>query len=210
MEEKSNFNHSNTPLPTIKGASSRIYKIDSDGFVEPIWESYNFNIYSLIPYGDQSLLIGTNDRGRLYSVQNRSEGSLIQQTPDGGELTVLIPDPIHPNSIIAISSNPAKIYRLPSGVAETGLYKSPVIDLKQIVKLGNLLPTTGNNLTSLSTFRTRTGNTEDPDNTWNSWVDAKKNNGDGKIISPHARYLQYEIACPSTNSQRLPKFSRSS
>lgn len=201
MEEKSNFNHSNTPLPTIKGASSRIYKIDSDGFVEPIWESYNFNIYSLIPYEDQSLLIGTNDRGRLYSVQNRSEWSLIQQTPDGGELTVLIPDPIHPNSIIAISSNPAKIYRLPSGVAETGLYKSPVIDLKQIVKWGNLLPTTGNNLTSLSTFRTRTGNTEDPDDTWNSWVDAKKNNGDWKIISPHARYLQYEIAFPSTNSQ---------
>ena len=208
--KEGNSNHSNTPSPAVKGGSSRIYRIDNEGFVEPVWESYNFNIYSLLPDENQSLLIGTNDKGRLYSLQDRSEWSLLQQTPDGGELTVLLPDPIHHDSVLAVSSNPAKIYRLQTEEAETGVYTSAVIDIKQIVKWGNLLPVTDNSVTPFSTFRTRSGNTEDPDDTWNDWADVKKNNGDWEINSPHARYLQYEIVFPSetTPGQSNEKIKR--
>ncbi len=195
--KEANSNHSNTSPSAGKRGSSRIYRIDNEGFVESVWESYNFNIYSFILNANQSLLIGTNDKGRLYSVKDRREWSLLQQTPDGGELTVLTPDPIHPDSVLAVSSNPAKIYRLQSGEAETGVYTSAVIDIKQIVKWGNLLPVTDNSVTPFSTFRTRSGNTEDPDDTWNDWADVGKNNGDWVIKSPHARYLQYEIAFPA-------------
>ncbi len=198
--KEGNSNHSKTPPSAVKGGSSRIYRIDNEGFVEPVWESHNFNIYSFILYANQSLLIGTNDKGRLYSVLDRSEWSLLQQTPDGGELTVLIPDPIHPDSVLAVSSNPAKIYRLQSGKAETGVFTSAAIDIKQIVKWGNLLPVTDNSVTPFSTFRTRSGNTEDPDDTWNDWADVEKNNGDWVIKSSHARYLQYEIAFPSEST----------
>ena len=198
-------NNTKTPPTAKKGGLSKIYMIDREGFVEPIWITFNFNIYSFIPYEDQTLLIGTNDKGRLYSVVDRNEWSLLQQTPDGGELTVLIPDPIHLGSVLAVTSNPAKIYRLQSGVAETGVYTSAVIDIKQIVKWGNLLPVTSDSVAPLAVFRTRSGNTEDPDATWNDWTDVEKGNENWIVKSPNARYLQYEIAFAAETAPGLSK-----
>ncbi len=188
----SDSNSNNAPKSNDQG-SSRIYKIDSEGFVDPYWETLNFNIYSLIRFADNNWLIGTNDKGRLYSVVNRNEWSLLQQAPDGGELTVLIPDPMHHESVLAITSNPAKIYRLQVDVAGTGVYTSDVIDAQQIVRWGNLLPVTDSPLVSPTSFRTRSGNTDKPDDTWNDWIDVIKNAENWELKSPNARYLQYEI-----------------
>ncbi len=173
--------------------SSTIFTIDREGFVEAYWGLPRSHIFSMFFAGSDELIIGTNDKGRLFSVHDRGDWRLLQQTPTGGEISVLHPPPNGEDGLYLITSNPARIYRLKGSPSSSGEYISKVYDARQIAKWGRVLAVSGNAIDSFESFATRTGNTEEADATWSEWTPVTLTESGLLISSPVARYIQYRI-----------------
>jgi len=184
--------------------SSILYKLDKEGFVEALWRTPRSNIYSFQRLGQGDWLVGTNDDGKLYSVSENREWSLLQQLPLGGEVSDLLPDPAQEGALLVITGNPAKIYRLKKEPSAEGSFKSDILDARQVARWGNLLPVSGGSAPPIASFRTRSGNTGEPDDTWSDWQDVENNEGVRTIRSPNSRYLQY-AATLSAESEASPQ-----
>ncbi len=172
--------------------SGIIFSIDESGFVEAYWGLPAANVFSFAQTSSGEMLVGTNDSGRIYSVVDRGTWKLLQQSPKGGEVSVLLPDPANEGDLLVITSNPARIYRIEAEQEDDGIFTSTPIDVGQIAQWGNLHAMIGG---SGATFRTRSGNTDEPDETWAPWAEVV-DSGKGNLYStesPNARFLQYEI-----------------
>lgn len=167
---------------------SFLYRIDPSGFVEPWWTPGSSKIYSFLQDGED-LLIGTDEQGSLYQVRGRNRWALLQNVPNGGQLTGLLPTGNDNGDVLVFTSNPASVYLLKGEPATEGEYISTVIDAKQIARWGNLRPEglQPNDLPGMAWF-TRSGNSPNPEANWSAW---KPLDGQ-KIASPQARFLQYK------------------
>ncbi len=170
-----------------------IYRIATDGFYEKYWSAPDEAIYSMILLHDGSLLVGTGDKGRIYSVSSPNRWKLLQKTSDGAQVSALLPATGESKEYYAVTSHPAWVCRLNFDLADKGAYISKALDANQVSQWGNVHPD-GNAPTNTSLeFSTRSGNTEKPDKTWSDWSATTPLNSEINIISPPARYLQYRV-----------------
>ncbi len=184
--------------------SSILYKLDKEGFVEALWRTPRSNIYSFQRLELGEWLVGTNDDGKIYTVSENREWSLLQQLPLGGEISELLSDPAHVGAVLVITGNPAKIYRLEKENSAEGSFTSDTLDARQVARWGKLLPVSGGSAPPVASFRTRSGNTSEPDDTWSDWQVVENDEDVWTIRSPNARYLQYE-ATFSAESESSPQ-----
>jgi len=173
-----------------KGA---IYRIDANGFYEKFWSVPDEAIYSMILLPDGSLLAGTGDKGRIYSVADANHWKLLQKTSDGAQVSALLADAGKSKQYFAATSHPGKLYRLDFARATGGTYSSKAFDAKQKSLWGKIHPDgTAPDGTTLN-FSTRSGNTDKAEKTWSDWSDAKPLSSEIAVASPSARYLQYRV-----------------
>ncbi len=186
-------NAAKAPGETEKSLGA-IYRIDTNGFYESYWSApAGEAIYSMILLPDGSLLAGTGDKGRIYSITDANHWKLLQKTSDGAQVAALLPASGESKEYFAATSHPAKIYRLDFSLAESGIYTSKAFDATQNSQWGKLHPD-GNVPTGTKLeFSTRSGNTEKPEKTWSDWSDPKPLSAEIAITSPAARYLQYRV-----------------
>ena len=170
-----------------------IYRIDTNGFYERYWSAPGEAIYSMILLRDGSLLAGTGDKGRIYSISSPSHWKLLQTTSDGAQVAALLPDTGEAKEYFAATSHPAKIYRLDFALAESGTYTAKAFDAKQKSLWGKLHPDGDVPAGTKLEFSTRSGNTEKPEKTWSDWSDPKPLGAEIAVASPPARYLQYRV-----------------
>ena len=171
-----------------KGA---IYRIDTNGFHERYWGAPGAAVYSMILLGDGSLLVGTGDKGRIYSVSGRRRWKLLQKIGDGAQVSALVAGREEPEVYYAATSHPGKLYLLDFALAAEGTYTSKVFDAKQKSEWGKLHPDAEVPEGSKLEFSSRSGNTEKPEKTWSDWSDATAVSPEIGLTSPSARYLQY-------------------
>ena len=171
-----------------KGA---IYRIDANGFYEKYWSAPDEAIYSMILLPDGSLLAGTGDNGRIYSVADAIHWKLLQKTGDGAQVSALLADIGKSKQYFALTSHPGKLYRLDLTLATNGIYTSRAFDAKQISLWGRLHPVGDVPNDTTLEFSTRSGNTEKPEKTWSDWSEPRPLSAEISISSPSARYLQY-------------------
>lgn len=175
---------------TIPG---KVFVLDKYGHVDIFWENQNSALLSFSQNGENSLLVGDNDNGKIYQVNGLNDWALIQQAKKGGDISAIIPDTANKGSYIVVTSNPSIIYRLGSQQAQKGQYLTDVFDAKQIVVWGSLELQLESEIGFRPIVMTRSGNTESPNSSWNKWVKLKTDNDFLKILSPAARYLQCKI-----------------
>ena len=80
--------------PSVRGfatGGSVVFRIDADGRVEEWWRSGTDVGLSLAMRGENELLIGTGSSGRLYSVRERGDGTLLNELQES-QITALAPD----------------------------------------------------------------------------------------------------------------------
>lgn len=177
----------NTPEPPAKSrydltnAKSAVYRILPDGGNDLIWASANITAFSL--YAHQSgngVLIGTGDKGRVFSVSNDGRETLAIQT-DANQISTI---GNIGNQLFATSSNQGVLFRVgPENVSE-GSYESSVLDAKATATWGRIWWQSGGGVQ----IETRSGNTQKPDETWSGWASVGAN---AQIASPRSRYLQW-------------------
>jgi sugar lactone lactonase YvrE len=165
------------------GAKSAVFRISADGGSEVTWSSNSTVGFGLKPLPDGRTLVGTGDKGRIYSVtSDRSYTLLVQSREDQTSTIISVGD-----SLFATSSNLGRLYRLGSQTVPEGTYSSPVHDTKFAGKWG-VVTWRGEGGVEL---QTRSGNTETPDATWSDWSASYKNPLGDQIASPRARFVQW-------------------
>ena len=169
---------------------SGIIKISPSGIIKDIWNKNTDMVQSIYLQQDQSLLVGTSDKGRLYKIFADEERTLVLKL-DGAQVVGFAPSTN--SSTWVATSNLGKIYRVLPDYMNKGFYQSPVIDAKSTTRWGAIQWQSEQTSGCKINFYTRSGNTEKPNDTWSSWSSSTFRNHEMEIISPAARFLQWKI-----------------
>ena len=168
----------------VSNARSAVFRILPDGATDVVWSSPNVTAFSIAPaLQPGSVLIGTADKGRIYSVTNDGRDTLLLQSPEGQISSLFVKN----NQIYAASSNQGKLFRFGNDLVAEGTYESPVRDAKLTASWGRIWWRGGGAVE----VQTRTGNGERPDATWSDWSAPYKNPDGNQISSPRARFIQW-------------------
>ena len=174
----------------VSNARSAVFRILPDGATDVVWSSTTITAFSIAPaLSGGSVLIGTADKGRIYSVTNDGRDTLLLQSPEGQISSLMVKG----NQVYAASSNQGKLFRFGNDLVSEGSYESPVRDAKLIASWGRVWWRGAGNIE----VQTRTGNGERPDGTWSDWSPAVKNADGNQISSPRARFIQWRTVVRS-------------
>lgn len=168
----------------LTGAKSAVYRILPNGGTEVIWSSTSVTAFSI--YAHQTgngVLIGTSDKGRIYSIRNDGGETLVVQS-DAGQISAIRAS--GPN-LYAAASNQGVLYRIGASPVREGIYESMVFDAGSSADWGRLWWRSAGNVR----IETRSGNTESPNETWTGWNAVQGTAQSGRVASPRARYLQW-------------------
>ncbi len=173
----------------LTGAKSAVYHILSDGSVDLLWSSQTVTGFSIFAQPSGGVLLGTSDKGRIYSITNDGRETLLLQSGAGQISTIRSVG----SDIYATSSNQGRLYKLSSDTMAEGSYESAVLDAKTTSTWGRIWW----NSSGRVQIQTRSGNTEKPDETWSAWSSISGDARSGQVSSPRARFLQWRALLSS-------------
>lgn len=171
-------------------AKSAVYRILPDGGSDIIWNSSGVTAFSIAanPSAD-GVLLGTSDKGRIYSVADDGRETLLLQS-DEGQISTLFN---RGNQLFATSSNQGKLFGFGTQTEAEGTYVSTVLDAKTSAAWGRIWWRSNGGVT----LQTRSGNTDKPNETWSDWSAAYSDKNGAQVASPKARYLQWRATLKS-------------
>ena len=183
----------------VSNARSAVFRILPDGATDVVWSSPTVTAFSIAPaLQPGSVLIGTADKGRIYSVTNDGRDTLLLQSPEGQISSLLVRN----NQIYAASSNQGKLFRFGNELVSEGTFESPVRDAKLTASWGRIWWRGAGAVE----VQTRTGNGERPDATWSDWSTAYRNPEGNQISSPRARFIQWRATVRASGSSSAPSW----
>ncbi len=151
--------------PRLSGVEkSALYRINPDNTVETLWSSKEENVYDILAL-EKQILFSTDQDGRIYGLAPDRRVTLVTQTNEG-ETTRLLPANIRfspPPAIWAASFASAKAPAPPAP------YEAPVHDTATASRWGSLSWRADLPAGTVVQFRTRSGNSANPDRTWSDW-----------------------------------------
>lgn len=177
----------------LSAARSAVFRILPDGGADVVWSSSSITGFAIAP-GLQpgSVLIGTADKGRIYSVTNDGRDTLLLQSSEG-QISSFV---ARAGQVYAASSNQGKLFRFGNELVAQGTYESPVRDAKLTATWGRLWWRGGGNVE----LQTRSGNGERPDATWSDWSASYRDPQGNQITSPRARFIQWRAVLKAAGS----------
>jgi len=171
-------------------AKTVIYRIAPDGGSDIIWNSPNVVGFSIAANPNGSgVMLGTADKGRIYSIANDGRETLLLQSNEGQISTFQT----RGNQVFATSSNQGKLYRFGAETGAEGSYESSVLNARATATWGRIWWRSNGNVI----LQTRSGNTEKPNETWSDWSANYADPKGAQISSPTARFLQWRAVLKS-------------
>src|SRR5438876_1697655 len=167
----------------LSNARSAVFHILPDGSTDTLWSSTSITAFSVVSAPGGGVLIGTSDKGRIYSVTDDGRDTLLLQSSEG-QISSLI---ARGADVLAASSNQGRLFRFGQAAVNEGSYESPVRDTKLVASWGRIW-WRGSGPVEL---QTRSGNSERPDTTWSDWSASYTDARGAQISSPKARFIQW-------------------
>ena len=191
--------------PSRKG--NAVYRIDPDGFVQPVFRESVMVLQLAERNGD--LLVATGNEGQLYLVDVQAEETSLLADLQAQQITAL---QVGNNRTILATSNPAGLLVLDGQYAREGTFTSEVLDAGQISLWGRAHLTATTPHATAVLVETRSGNVENPEQAaWSPWSKAVVLEPDAarspmaprelEIASPPARFSQYRLTLESDGNQ---------
>lgn len=176
--------------PTIGGNAaaatppkSALYRLDANGASDTLWDSKDAVAFAVALSNDGRALVGTGQKGRIYSVTTGAKPQLLAQLPEAQTSRFVRAG----NQFYAAASNLGKLFKLSGATSASGTYTSSVRDAQMAASWGRVA-WSGEGQIEL---QTRSGNTANPDATWSDWSPAITNAEGDAIKSPAARFIQW-------------------
>lgn len=177
---------SSSSSPTASPRSS-VFLIGPGGEWEEVWTTPDV-VYDLIAPGDGGVLAATGPAGRLYRITDARD-VLLYTGVDARQITRFGGLTGDPGRLAAFATaNPGRVMAVGDGVESPATYLSDVRDTGSVATWG-LLRWEG---TARVALYTRSGNTEEPDDSWSDWAGPFTAPAGTAITSPAARYLQWK------------------
>jgi hypothetical protein len=175
----------------VSNARSAVFRILPDGGADVVWSSTTVTAFAIAAaLQPGSVLIGTAERGRIYSVTNDGRDTLLLQSSEG-QISSFV---TQGGQVYAASSNQGKLFRFGKQSVTEGSYESPVRDAKLTAAWGRIWWRGSGNVE----LQTRSGNGERPDATWSDWSASLRNPEGNQIASPRARFIQWRATLRSS------------
>ncbi len=173
-----------------RGAKGAVYRILPDGLWNTVWESPDDTPYDVALSAAGSLLVATGNKGKIFRIAgDPPQVTLVGRAP-AQQVTRLLTTP--KGEVVYVTSNPGKLLRLAQGHAERGTYESEVRDTQTVSTWGSISWKGTTPPGAQIELRTRSGNSQTPDDTWSPWSEPYRNPDGQPIQSPKARYLQWQ------------------
>jgi hypothetical protein len=177
----------------LTNVRSAVFHILPDGGSDVVWSSTSVTGFAVTTTRG-GVLIGTSDKGRIYSVTDDGRDTLLLQSTEG-QISSLI---TRGGGVFAASSNQGKLFRFSGSPVKEGSYESPVRDAKLVASWGRIWWRGAGPIE----LQTRSGNSERPDSTWSDWsvnyTDAKGS----QVASPKARFIQWRAVLRGAGGTR--------
>ena len=107
--------------------------------------------------------------------------------------------------ILFATSNMGKLFKISPNFRKSGQYLSEVLDTYTTSKWGSI-SWKGEYVENGSIkFYTRSGNTEEPNETWSKWSSAYTDQDGSNITNPDSRFLQWKLELNTSDYQKSPK-----
>jgi hypothetical protein len=158
-----------------------VYRVTKEGRIEQIYENKD-TYFTALQLTDAGIYAAGGSDGKIYLIDPNKRTT--QVAFDVTERQVLTISLAGKNPIFACG-DAANVYRVGGAAPKKATYTSKVIDAKYSTSFGKLYFVGQGKLA----FRTRSGNTSDPDATWSDWSAPQSASGN-LISSPAGRYLQ--------------------
>lgn len=168
----------------LSSARSAVFRLLPDGGSDVVWSSSSITAFAIMPAPQGgSVLVGTADKGRIYSITNDGRDTLLLQSNEGQISSFAL----RGREVYAASSNQGKLFRFGPETVSEGTYESPVRDAKLVATWGRIW-WRGRGAVEL---QTRSGNSERPDRTWSEWSAPYRDPAGAQVASPRARFIQW-------------------
>jgi hypothetical protein len=177
----------------LTNARSAVFHILPDGSSDVVWSSTTVTGFAVTTTLG-GVLIGTSEKGRIYSVTDDGRDTLLLQSTEG-QISSLI---TRGADVFAASSNQGKLFRFGESRVREGSYESPVRDAKLVASWGRIWWRG----TGPIELQTRTGNSERPDSTWSDWSATYTDAKGAQVSSPKARFIQWRAVLRGGNVGR--------
>ncbi|MDX6610847.1 MAG: hypothetical protein QOD75_33 [Blastocatellia bacterium] len=177
----------------LSSARSVVFRIQPDGGTDVLWSSNSVTAFAVVAAPQGGVLIGTSEKGRIYSVTDDGRDTLLLQSSEG-QISSFI---VRGADVFAASSNQGKLFRIGQEMMGEGSYESPVRDARLVATWGRIW-WRGSGLLEL---QTRSGNSERPDATWSDWSAVYPDATGSQIASPKARFIQWRAALRGGSTQ---------
>lgn len=175
----------------LTGVKTAVYRILPDGGSDILWTSASLTAFSIYAHRTgNGVLLGTSDKGRIYSIGNDGSERLVLQSDTNQISTIMT----FGQNLYATSSNQGTLFRFGGERVAEGIYESAVLDAKAAAAWGRIWWKSSGNVQ----IQTRSGNTERPEETWSSWSTVNSVTGSGQVASPKAKHLQWRAILKST------------
>lgn len=172
----------------LSNVRSAVFRILNDGGTDIVWSSTSVTGFALLATRT-GVLLGTSDKGRIYSITNDGRDTLLLQSPEG-QISAMV---ARGADVFAASSNQGKLFRYGEARVTEGTYESPVRDAKLASTWGRVW-WRGQGPIQL---QTRSGNSDKPDATWSDWSASYTDATGAQITSPKARFVQWRAVLRS-------------
>ena len=167
----------------LQGARSAVFRLGTDGGSDILWSSPTVTAFAVAAAPQGGVLVGTSDKGRIYSVTDDGRDTLLVQSSED-QISAFV---VRGRDVFAASSNQGKLFRFSAEPVAEGTYESAVRDARFVASWGRVW-WRGRGAVEL---QTRTGNTERPDVTWSEWSAPYKDPAGTAVSSPRARFIQW-------------------
>ena len=177
----------------LSSARSAVFRLLPDGGTDVLWSSQAVTAFAVAtaPEGG-SVLIGTADKGRIYSVTDNGRDTLLLQSTEGQVSSFIV----RGREVFAASSNQGKLFRFSNDPVSEGTFESAVRDTKLVSSWGRIWWQGQGSIE----LQTRTGNSERPDMTWSDWSAPYTDPRGAQVTSPRARYIQWRARLRSVGT----------
>lgn len=173
-----------------RGSKGAVYRIQPDGLWDVIWESSEDTPYDIAFSTDRAVLVGTGGKGKIFRVAgDPPQVTLVGRAP-AQQVTRFLTTAT--GETMYVTANPGKLFRLTAGMADVGTYESEVRDTQTVSTWGTITWKATVPPGAQLELRTRSGNSQAPDDTWSPWSAPYRSQEGQEIQSPKARYLQWK------------------
>lgn len=184
--------------------SAALFRLSAEGPALKLWSSDEDLIYTMAREpGTGRILFGTGPKGRLFALETGDRVSLLTQDNAEQLFELAVSD----GGIRALSNNPPGLAVLYPDQRPAGEYLSPVLDARTLASWGRIVWEGSVPQGAVVQFQTRSGNTAEPNPTWNDWSPPYQKMEEA-VLSPRARYLQFRAQLKIQSGKAAPSVAR--